>query len=230
MGAARPLMPEAGAPRPADAGGEAAARPADLTPGAPAGDAGLRAEAMARRIARAAERAGLAEAERSLLDRAFRLAMEPRRRRLADDHDPDFLHPGRTVLILLEDVGCRDPLILAAAAVCETLRPELAAPAAAIRDALGLAVHSLVAGVPVPDFAGDELLEQLVVGDHAARLIALAERLDHARHLHLRPQAEWAAFHGVTCEVYLPVALRTDPTLARRFRWWSAMFERRYLG
>ncbi|HEY8468783.1 MAG TPA: hypothetical protein VIL18_04030 [Longimicrobiales bacterium] len=184
---------------------------------------------MADRIARAAERAGLTEPERALLDRAFRLAMEPRGRLLCDDHHPDFLHPGRTVLILLEDVGCRDPLTLAAGAVCETLRPELAVPANEIRAALGPAVHSLVAAVPVPALVGDELLEQLVTGDHAARLVALAERLDHARHLHLRPRAEWAAFHGVTCEAYLPVALRTDATLARRFRWWCAMFERRYL-
>lgn len=191
--------------------------------------AGPRAEAMARRIAGAAERAGLTQAERALLDRAFRLAMEPRARLLADDHDPDFLHPARTALILLEDLGCRDPHALAAGAVCETLRPELAAAAAEIRGVLGPAVHALVAAVPVPALAGDELLEQLVAADHATRLVALVERLDHARHLHLRPRAEWAAFHGLTREAYLPVALRTDPTLGRRFRWWCAMFERRFL-
>jgi (p)ppGpp synthase/HD superfamily hydrolase len=229
MGAARPLRPEASASRPSDTG-EAAPRAADQAPGTPGGGAGPRAEAMARRIARTAERAGLTEAGHALLDRAFRLAMEPRGRMLTDDHHPDFLHPGRTVLILLEDVGCRDPLTLAAGAVCETLRPELAVPVAEIRALLGPAVHSLVAAVPVPAHAGDELLEQLVTGDHEARLVALAERLDHARHLHLRPRTEWAEFHGVTCEAYLPVALRTDPALARRFRWWCAMFERRYLS
>ncbi|HEX7088978.1 MAG TPA: hypothetical protein VF192_02510 [Longimicrobiales bacterium] len=191
--------------------------------------AGPRAEAMARRIAGAAERAALTPAARALLDRAFRLAMGPRVRLLADDHHPDFLHPARTALILLEDLGCRDPHTLAAGAVCETLRPELAVSAAEIRASLGPAVHAVVAAVPVPALAGEELLEQLVAGDHAARIVALAERLDHARHLHLRPRAEWAAFHGLTREAYLPVALRTDPTLARRFRWWCAMFERRFL-
>src|SRR5690606_2415769 len=84
--------------------------------------------------------------------------------------------------------------------------------------------------VPLPALAGDELLERLLAAGHDARLVALAERLDHARHLHLRPAAGWRAFHTLACETYLPVALRTDPTLARRFRWWCGQFERRYLS
>lgn len=192
-------------------------------------DASPRARAMARRIAGAAEHAGLAAADVALVERAFVLAMQPRIERIADDHDPDFLHPGRTALILLEDLGCRDARTLAAGALCETARLELAVAGARVEDALGPAVRALLDEVPVPEQAGDDLLERLVTAGRDARLIALAERLDHARHLHLRPAAAWPAFHALTCGVYLPIAGRTDPTLERRFRWWCGMFARRFL-
>ncbi len=184
---------------------------------------------MAQRIVGAAEHAGLAPADVALVERAFDLAMQPRIERIADDHDPDFLHPARTVLILLEDLACHDARTLAAGALCETVRLELAVPGERVEAALGPAVRALLDAVPVPEQAGEELLERLVTAGRNARLVALAERLDHARHLHLHPAAGWPAFHALTCDVYLPVAGRTDPTLERRFRWWCGMFERRFL-
>jgi hypothetical protein len=60
-------------------------------------------------------------------------------------------------------------------------------------------------------------------------MIALAERLDHARHLHLAPRSEWAQSYHRIRTAYLPVALRAHPDLARRYRWWTSMFARRYL-
>jgi len=184
---------------------------------------------MAERIAGEAEHAGLAPAEVELVQRAFELAMRPRIERLADDHDPDFLHPARTVLILLEDAGCRDATTLAAGALCETVRLELAVPGADIEAALGSAVRARLDEVPVPGQADDELLERLVAAARDARLVALAERLDHARHLHLRPGTDWSAFHALTCEIYLPVAGWTDAALERRLRWWCGMFAQRFL-
>ncbi|MFO7260799.1 MAG: HD domain-containing protein [bacterium] len=192
-------------------------------------DASPRARAMAERIAGEAEHAGLAPAELELVRRAFELAMQPRIERIADDHAPEFLHPARTVLILLEDAGCRDATTLAAGALCETAHLDFAVPRTRIEAVLGPSVRALVDMVPVPAEAGEELLERLVTAGRDARLVALAERLDHARHLHLRPAPEWPAFHALTCEVYLPVAGRTDPVLERRFRWWCGMFTRRYL-
>jgi len=184
---------------------------------------------MAERLAGEAEHAGLAPADVALVERAFDLAMQPRIERIADDHDPDFLHPARTVLILLEDAGCLDARTLAAGALCETVRLELAVPSARVEAALDPAVRALLDEVPVPERAGEDLLERLVTAGEHARLIALAERLDHARHLHLRPAAGWQAFHALTCDVYLPLASRTDPTLERRLRWWCGMFARRFL-
>ncbi|MBI4545716.1 MAG: HD domain-containing protein [Gemmatimonadetes bacterium] len=188
-----------------------------------------RADLMARRLTAAARRAGFGSAALARLEAAFRLAMQPRASRLPDEHHPDYLHPARTALILLEDLAIADPDLAVAAAVCETLRDELTTPLAAIQEVCGPDVAHLVQSVPRPASAGDELLEQLVTAPEPARVLALAERLDHARHLHLRPRADWQPLHHSTCTVYLPVAERTHPGLARRYRWWCRTFHRRYL-
>ncbi|HSG49543.1 MAG TPA: hypothetical protein VLA43_17110, partial [Longimicrobiales bacterium] len=56
-----------------------------------------RSRHMALRLARAADRAGVKEI--ALLERAHDLGMESRHRLLDDDHDPRYLHPGRTALV-----------------------------------------------------------------------------------------------------------------------------------
>lgn len=151
--------------------------------------------------------------------------MQPRAERLPETH-PDFLHPGRTVLILLLDAGVTDPVLLAAGGLAETLHPGLAAP----RDtAAAPRVRALLDQVPTPAHEGERLLEALLAASEPVRLIALAERLDHMRHLHLHPAEDWATLYRETRATYLPVAERTHPTLARRFRWWCDMFVRRYL-
>lgn len=189
-----------------------------------------RAEAMIRRLDRATRRAGLDESAVSHVGSALRLALGRRAALLSDDHHPQFLHPARTALILLEDLGVTDPRILAAGALAETIDLELALEPREIENALGPEIRSLVDQVPVPARAGDELVEALVIADEPVRLIALAERMDHARHLHLRPTHEWLAFHQLHCQVYLPIAQRTHPTLTRRYRWWCNMFQHRYLA
>lgn len=233
---------------------------------------GGRAGAMAARVADTARRAGVSEVGVRSIVAALDTAMRPRSERLDDDHHPDYLHPARTVLILLEDAGVVDPATLSAAALTETLRPELAAEvpkgpragshaqpvaeatatsrdrpareAGAEPDGSGkhadtslLAPGTLAPGtldilaeVPCPRTDPDTLLERLVTAPESARLVALAERLDHARHLHLGDRAAWAGLHRETCEIYLPVAERTHDVLARRLRWWCGTFAERFLG
>jgi (p)ppGpp synthase/HD superfamily hydrolase len=188
-----------------------------------------RAEAMARRLQRTTALAGLDESGRRGVEAAFRAAMEPRIRLLPDDHHPAYLHPARTVLILLSDLGIRDPAVLAAGALCETLDPHLATPSAAAATAAGPRAAALLRQVPAPASAGERLLESLVTADAAALLVALAERLDHARHLHLRDAADHAPLHHQTCAVYLPLAARAHPVLDRRYRWWCRTFAARFL-
>jgi hypothetical protein len=75
----------------------------------------------------------------------------------------------------------------------------------------------------------ERLLEDLIVADEAVRRIALVDRLDHARHLHLLPQETWSSFHAQIVGAYAPAAERTHPVLAARFQRWAEAFARRRL-
>ena len=172
------------------------------------------------RLERRLEKAGLAEAARERVLDANARAMLHRRDVLGDDEHFETLHPARTLLILLDDCGVHDAETLAAAAGVESEHD-------ALRTATAEAGS---ADVPTPASSGETLLEDLVAAPLEARLVALAERLDHARHLHLRPPAEWATFHETIGSVYLPLAQRTHPRLARRYDWWWHMFRRRFLA
>jgi len=186
---------------------------------------------MAGRVVAAARRAAVPEAGIHSLEQALEIAMRPREERLPDDHHPDFLHPGRTVLILLEDLGITDAAILSAGALAETLRPTLAADLGPEElDRIAPGTPEILAQLPIPRREGDRLLEALVAAPEPVRRVALAERLDHVRRLHLQPREEWAALHAETRDCYLPVAARTHPTLERRLRWWCTTFEARFLG
>jgi len=175
---------------------------------------------MAARVARTAQSLGIPADGIRELSRAHALAMEPRRSALPGDRHPLFLHPGRTVLILLLDVGCTDPEVLAASAVVDSEDAHLRVPLERVRSVLGEPVAALVAAVPMPDV--ESLAYDLVTAEEPIRLMALAERLDHLRHAHLRDaDARWrAAAHSLAQAVYLPVARRTNGRLAQRYEHW----------
>lgn len=183
---------------------------------------------MARRIARTAQRLGVPPDGEALLLQAFHAAMEPRRARLDDDHHPDYLHPARTALILMDDVRQSDPLVLATAVLVETRDPSLSADARAV-ERVSPAVAAELARIPVPQREGESLLETLLILPPAPALVAAAERLDHARHLHLREREEWGPYHATTCGVYAPVAGRVHEELGQRLEWWCSSFRRRFL-
>lgn len=184
---------------------------------------------MGRRISRTAGRLEIDQAGRDLLMRAFRAGMVPRLRASLDDHHPDYLHPARTALILMDDAGVGDAHVLAAALVTETRQASLRVEPEDLV-ALGPTVVGIVAGVPDPDRDGDRLLEALVSAPPAEASVAIAERLDHARHLHLRERDEWKVYHHVTCTSYGPAAQRSHPALAGRITWWCATFQERFLS
>jgi (p)ppGpp synthase/HD superfamily hydrolase len=186
-----------------------------------------RLEAMAVRLTDTFLHSGLSSIDVDRVLRAYRLAME-RRRGLPEDH-PMALHPARTVLILFHDCGIKDPVILSAAAAIDSSASKHSVPADVVAAELGERVAELSEAVPVPDEAGDELLEQMLTAEPEVQFIALAERLDFARHLHLLPGENWAREHELVRLVYLPVALRADPMLGRRFSRWADSFGRRRL-
>lgn len=187
-----------------------------------------RAEAMGRRLDRTAGRLGIDSAGRVLLERAFRAAMEPRRARLQDDHHPDYLHPARTALILMDDCGVGDAVVLAAAMFAETRDPSLAVEVGVVEGISPGAARALER-LPSPDGERRRLLESLLALAPEDAMVAAAERLDHARHLHLRDREEWAVYHTTTCSTYAPVATRANPRLAQRLHGWCSLFGRRFL-
>lgn len=185
-----------------------------------------RHELMAASVRSAALAAGLDADAVALLQKAHVLAMEPRLAALEDDHHPAYLHPGRTVLLLFRDVGVVPVEALCAAAVHETEDADLRIPVDAVRAEVGDAVAEIVAALPLP---GDErLLERLVTLADGPRLAALAERLDQLRHAHLQEEhGWWRAIYDEAKSVWVPVAERTHPRLADRYRHWERTFGRR---
>jgi len=138
-----------------------------------------RARQMARRVAAEAERFGVEPAEVPTVVLAHDTAMRLRERELGDEHDPRYLHPGRTVLVLLEDAGVRDGTALAAAALVESEFPHLQVESQAVEAAVGAEIAELRDAVPVPARAGLELQQLLAAADPAHRL-ALAPRRHRA--------------------------------------------------
>ena len=185
-----------------------------------------RGRAMAASVVRAARTHGLAPEGVDLLSLAHALAMESRVEMLDDDHHPSYLHPGRSVLVLLRDVGQLPAEILATAAVHDTEDKDLRVRWDAVRDTLGEAVAALVESLPLP--GDDRLAERLITLDEGPRLAALAERLDHLRHAHMREDRTWwRAVHEEAGAGWVPVAERTHPRLATRYRHWHRPFARR---
>jgi hypothetical protein len=189
--------------------------------------AGDTVAAMARRLTSSIRRHHLDSATAILVESAFRDAVSARRPLAA--RESELLHPGRTVLILLEDAKTELAALLAAGALVESENADWAVPIDRVRAQYGDEVASLVAAVPRPAEHADDLLESLLCAPVDAQRIALAEQLDHARHLHLRPPALWVSRHEMVRTAYLPIAARTDAVLERRLHWWQDMFERRFL-
>jgi hypothetical protein len=158
-------------------------------------------------------------------------ALAPRDATVADDHDPRLLHPARTLLILLSDAECREQDVLAASLYIESVDVQLRPGRETLAAAAGAGAAELAAAVPLADAGGgaDDLLERLVSAPEAAAVIAVAERLDHARHLHLREDLPWAEFLGLIEEAYVPAARRLSPPLAHRLERWAEAFRVRRL-
>ncbi|HEY0672605.1 MAG TPA: HD domain-containing protein [Longimicrobiales bacterium] len=182
-----------------------------------------RVETMAHKLAVYAARAGVQDAE--LITDAYYIAVRPRLAVLPGVFHPDLLHPARTALILIEHARCRAGAVLAAAELTETLDARLRARPADIQ-ALGSEVAGLVAAVPLPEDE-ETLLERLLTAERDVALIALAERLDHARHLHMRAPEQWRSYFQQTLAVYLPLAQRTEEEIFLRFQRWAHAFQRR---
>lgn len=181
-----------------------------------------RIETMAHKLAVYCERADVASGR--IVD-AYHAATARRLAILKDAFHKEALHPARSALILLEDTSCRDTAALCAAVLTETEHPELRLPAELIAMSFGNEVGDLVAQVPQPDGKpGDALLEELVGLPDVVVMIAVAERLDHARHLRFRERKYWRNFYEQAVTVYAPVAGRVSERLQQRWTRWASAF------
>ena len=183
---------------------------------------------MAVRVDRTLAAAGVDRPGRNLIGKAIEAAMAPRLAAIEDDHDPDYLHPARTVLVLLDDVGLADPVALAAASLLDTRRDDLEVPDRVVTERVSSAVTAFRNSVPRS--GSGALLEDLLASEPDVALVALAERLDHIRHAHLWGDlSEARAAHQEATEVYLKMAERTHALLAARYARWCRSFGERYL-
>lgn len=153
---------------------------------------------------------------------AVNAAMSPRHARLDDDHDPRYLHPGRTVLVTVEDGGMRDPELLTLAALLESFDPALRV---AGRAALPLNAGALQRAVDWADALGDwdneARAEVLVTAEPGVQVVALCEWLDQIRHLrHWAGPDTLSAANDLTRRLYLPLAARVSQRLQGRLEWW----------
>ena len=185
-------------------------------------------EQMADRVDRTAVAAGVDRLGRDLIGAAIEAAKTPRLAVIDDDHHPDYLHPGRTAVVLLDDVGLSDPVALAAACVLDTRRNDLEPPDREVTEHVSAAVTAFRNVVPRPGSV--TLLEDLLASGREVVLVALAERLDQVRHAHMWGDlAEARAAHQEASEVYLKMAERTHARLAARYTHWCRAFGEGYL-
>jgi hypothetical protein len=185
-----------------------------------------RSAAMLHRVLERAAKEALSRNDLTMIEHALSAALLLRDAVLEDDHDIDALHPARTVLILLDDARMTDPATLAAAALLESGRDDLAVAVdhAPIPDH----VRAIHARIPTPrSHDKGDLLEALLGLEGDLLDVALAERLDHARHLHLRDRALWAAGFRLEEEIYLPLAERRGGLVGRRYARWHGAFAKR---
>ena len=185
-------------------------------------------EQMADRVDRIAAGAGVDRLGRDLIGKAIEAAMSPRLAAIDDDHDPDYLHPGRTAVVLLDDVGMADSVALAAACLLDTRRDRLELSDREVTEHVSPAVTAFRSAVPRSGSV--TLLEDLLASEPNVALVALAERLDQVRHAHLWGDlSEARAAHQEVAEVYLKMAERAHARLAARYSSWCRAFGEGYL-
>jgi (p)ppGpp synthase/HD superfamily hydrolase len=187
---------------------------------------------MGDRVVRTARSLGVSDSDLSAIGEAHMEGMERRGRELHDDHDPRFLHPGRTALVLLEDGGVVDPESIVTALLVDTWDPGLAPDLELVEGRFGARVADRVRGVPAQrGREPDRLLEDLLMLDRPDAVLALAERLDHLRHAHLDPDlGERERLYRLGCGAYQPAAHHLGhPDLIRRYDYWCRTFPQRFL-
>lgn len=185
---------------------------------------------MTRSVTAAMGARGFDERDVRAVGHVLDLAMSPRLELLTDNHHPAYLHPGRTARVLLDDVDGVDRTVLVVAILHESCDDRLRVRTERVAESVGASEAASIESIPLP---GEErMIERLLALPSDVALAALAERLDHLRHLHLRDDltGSWAEVHDEVSRAWLPFAQRVHPVLARRYGHWTRTFANRIRG
>lgn len=187
---------------------------------------GGRGAAMVARIGSELRMRGIDASGQGLVREVLVRVLEGRTALPGGEEDPAFLHPARTILILMDDAALLDPVALAASSLIDRW---IGFPCHLPESACGLLPSGIRAfwDLLPPGRAGEtdpdrlrEALERLPVPLRAG---VLSSGLDRIRHLHLDVAGGPVSAGGVIEEargVLAPMAEHTFPVLDRRFRWW----------
>jgi hypothetical protein len=151
-------------------------------------------------------------------------------RALSSEDHPAYLHPGRVLLILMDDLEVSDSHLLPVGMLTESRDRELRLSEVEVREVLKEwdGAFELWKNLPFIDWGVSAsadtdvvLLEELVIASPEVQRVAMAEALDHLRHAHLwESQPERLRAANLARGVFEPLAPRVHPTLERRLAWW----------
>jgi GTP pyrophosphokinase len=146
-------------------------------------------ESVAARLKEALSRA-LPPGEMRRVRRAVAVARRAHEGQSRDDGAPYLVHPLRTALILVEELGVAEPDALCAAILHDVLEDDKALTADTLRDEFGPRVAEMVTTLTKPTKAegsreavNREYFPRVARAGLATRLVKLADRLDNTRDL-----------------------------------------------
>lgn len=186
--------------------------------------AGFRWVRMVARLERTLDVYGIPVEDRLKILRAHGEAGVFREGHVPPDEDhPDWLHPGRTLLVLLEDGKVRDPQVLSLAPSLDQLYPvRIPSSPRNTLDEIGFPFLGGGLGGHADADEDQQWLEAALELEPALLTLLVAEGLDQVRHLHLLPPSAFRTqFVGRGVNLLAPLAYRIGGTLERRFRWWT---------
>ena len=163
-----------------------------------------------------------------MVSAAYSLAEKAHDGQTRDEGTPYILHPLRVAAFLAE-LGHRDPELLAAALLHDTLE-DSDLTEGEIEAKFGGRVAALVRTLTKPYIPSLPRIErdrlyysQLASAPRDALVIKLADRLDNVRYLHLSPvRGKASAYLRETEERYLPLARKVGGPVAKALlSWWE---------
>jgi hypothetical protein len=161
------------------------------------------------------------------IEPAYRFAQEAHKTQKRDDGTPYYHHCARTARNLMDNFGVKDPDVIKAALLHDTLEDCKIKPEE-IKARFGPKVAALVQAMTKPECQPGEsydhrneryLRDQILNGPPGAVEIKLSDRMDNIDDLHLVPDRQMVArYIEDTQHHYIPLAFSRDPAIGERLQ------------